>query len=54
MMNERTEENVTHKPLHKRLRALKMVEGRFSYVCSVEKFMLEHENNNTAQKLNEM
>ena len=54
MMNERTEENVTRKPLHKRLRALKMAEGRFTSVCSVEKFMLEHENKNTAQKLDEM
>ena len=54
MMNEHTEENVTRKPLHKRLRALKMAEGRFTSVCSVEKFMLEHENKNTAQKLNEM
>ena len=53
-MNEHTEENVTRKPLHKRLRALKMAEGRFTSVCSVEKFMLEHENKNTAQKLNEM
>ena len=53
-MNERTEENGTRKALHKRLRFEKMAEGRFTSVCSLEKFMLEHENKNTAQKLNEM
>ena len=27
-----------------------MAEGRFASVCSVEEFILEHENKNTAQK----
>ena len=31
-----------------------MAEGRFASVCSVEEFILEQENKNTAQKLNEM
>ena len=27
-----------------------MAEGRFASVCSVEEFILEHENKNTTQK----
>ena len=50
MMNEGTEENVTWEPLHKNQHALKMGEGRFASVCSVEEFILEHENKNTTQK----
>ena len=50
-MNERTEGNVIRQPLHTKKRALsKMAEGRFASVCSVEEFILEQENKNTAQK----
>ena len=54
MMNERTEENVMREPLHKTRALWKMAEGRFASVYSVEEFILEHENKNTAQKLKEM
>ena len=50
MMNERTEENVMREPLHKTRALWKMAEGRFASVYSVEEFILEHENKNTAQK----
>ena len=49
-MNERTEENVMREPLHKTRALWKMAEGRFASVYSVEEFILEHENKNTAQK----
>lgn len=50
MMNERSEENVMREPLHKTRALWKMAEGRFASVYSVEEFILEHENKNTAQK----
>ena len=46
MMNESTEENVIRKPLHNK----PFAEGRFASVSSVEEFILEQENKNTAQK----
>ena len=51
-MNESTEGNVIRgEPLQKtRAHQWKMAEGRFASVCSVEEFILEHENKNTAQK----
>ena len=49
-MNERTEENVMREPLHKTRALWKMAEGRFASVYSVEEFILERENKNTAQK----
>ena len=51
MMNERTEGYVILEPLHKNSRALKNGRGRFASVCSVEEFILEHENKNTAQNI---
>ena len=41
---------VMREPLHKTRALLKMAEGRFASVYSVEEFILEHENKNTAQK----
>ena len=49
-MSEHTEENVMQELLHKTRALWKMAEGRFTSVYSVEEFILEHENKNTAQK----
>ena len=50
MIKERAEENGMREPLHKTRALWEMAEGRFPSVYSVEEFISEHENKNTAQK----
>ena len=47
-MNERTEEDIIRERLHKTRTLWKMAEGRFAFVHSVEEFILEQDNENSA------